>query len=172
MRGYHVEIIRLLPTPGVRSAARPAIGAGADGPAKPELLGRACLMAVGAEAADVAVVVAATMGERHDVVGHCGFPNYASACAVPAEGLGLQSSLALHDCSTSPQSLCHAQRLKGNTPGSGWAPGAIPIPLFRNNARIRPEKQGKRGFSGFRSALCGVCPAPCRTVLPAHQGQS
>jgi hypothetical protein len=53
-----------------------------------ELLGRACPVAVGAKAADVAVLVAAAMGERHNVVGHCGFANNALGGAVPAERLG------------------------------------------------------------------------------------
>lgn len=75
------------PPPG-GSADRPAIGAGADGAAQPELLGRAGLVAGGAEAADVAVVVAAPLGERNDMVGHRGFPNDAPGGAVPAERLG------------------------------------------------------------------------------------
>lgn len=54
-----------------------------------ELLGRPGLMAVGAEAADVAVLVAAAFGERHDVVGHGGFADKAPGCTVAAERFGL-----------------------------------------------------------------------------------
>ncbi len=68
-------------------ADRPAIGAGADRPAQPELLGRAGLVAGGTEAADVGVIVAAALVERHDVVGDGGFPNDAPRGAVPAEWL-------------------------------------------------------------------------------------
>ena len=52
------------PPPGVRSAARPAIGAGADRPAEPELLGRACLVAVGAQISRVRVTVIAAQRQR------------------------------------------------------------------------------------------------------------
>lgn len=45
-------------------------------------------MAIGAEAADVAVVVAATTGERDDVVRHGGLANDALGGTVPAERFG------------------------------------------------------------------------------------
>ena len=67
-----------------------------------ELLGRAGLVAVGAEAADVTVLVAATLGERHDVVGHGGFADEAPGSAVLAERLGLQASEALIDSASAP----------------------------------------------------------------------
>lgn len=54
-----------------------------------ELLGRAGPMAVGAKAADVAVLVRATLGQRHDVVGNGGFADEAPGSAIPAERLGL-----------------------------------------------------------------------------------
>ena len=62
-----------------------------------ELLGGACLVAVGAEAADVGVVVAAALGERHDVVGHGGFADEAPGSAVLAERLSPQTSQPLDD---------------------------------------------------------------------------
>ena len=46
-------------------------------------------MAVGAEAADVAVVVATAFGERNDVVRYCGFPDDPLGGTVPAERFGL-----------------------------------------------------------------------------------
>ena len=109
--------------PGVRSPAGPAIRAGADGPAKPELLGRACLVAVGAEAADIAVIVGATLGQRHDVVGHRGFPNDASACAVPAERFSLQAPQPLSDCAASPLPFSHAQPSNETRPEAGGGSG-------------------------------------------------
>ena len=54
-----------------------------------ELLGGACLVAVGAEAADVAVIVAATLGERNDMVRYCGFPDDPLGDTVPAQRFGL-----------------------------------------------------------------------------------
>ena len=53
-----------------------------------KLLGRAGLVAVGAETADVAVLVRTTLGERHDVVGHGGLPYSTLRSAVPAERFG------------------------------------------------------------------------------------
>ena len=75
------------PPPG-GSADRPAIRASADRPAQAELFGSPSGMAFGAEAADVAVVIAAALGERDDMVGHRGCPNNAPGGAVPAERLG------------------------------------------------------------------------------------
>ncbi len=54
-----------------------------------ELLGRAGLVAVGAEAADVAIVVRAIVGQLHDVVGHGGLQYPTLRRTVPAERLGL-----------------------------------------------------------------------------------
>ncbi len=75
--------------PPVRSGAGPAVRTGGDRPAMTELLGRAGPVAVGAEAADVAVLVRATLGQRHDVVGNGGFADEAPGSAIPAERLGL-----------------------------------------------------------------------------------
>ena len=69
-----------------------------------KLLGRAGLMAVGAEAADVAVLVAAALGERHDVVGHGGFADETPGSAVLAERLGLQASQSLSNGPASTKS--------------------------------------------------------------------
>ena len=60
-----------------------------------ELLGRAGLMAVGAKAANVAVIVRAAQGERHDMVRHAGLADGTLGSAVPAEGLGPETPKAL-----------------------------------------------------------------------------
>ena len=70
------------------SADGPAVRTGRNRSAMTELLGRAGLVAVSAETADVAVIVAATLGERHDVVGHGGLPYSTLRSAVPAERFG------------------------------------------------------------------------------------
>ena len=82
------EVPDFRPAPPGGSADRPALGAGTDRAAQPELLGRAIPVAVSAEAADVAVVIAAILGERKDVVGNCGLANNAPGGAVPAERFG------------------------------------------------------------------------------------
>lgn len=68
---------------------RPAIRACADGPTKPELLGSACPVAVSTQAANVAVVVAATLGERHDVVRYGRLSDYPGAGTIATEGFCL-----------------------------------------------------------------------------------
>jgi hypothetical protein len=77
-----------------------------------ELLGRSGLVAVGTEASDVAVVIAAALGERHDVVGHGGFADEASGSAVLAERLGLEASQTLDDGSASAQTFPHHPTLR------------------------------------------------------------
>ena len=67
-----------------------------------ELLGRAGQMAVGAEAADVAVLVRPTVGQRHDVVGHGGLLYPTLRSAVLAEWLSPQTSKALIDRAPTP----------------------------------------------------------------------
>lgn len=85
-----------------------------------ELLGRAGLMAVGAEAADVAVLVAAALGERHDVVGHGGFADETPGSAVLAEWLSPQTSQPLLHRLSSSLAFDHKQGPKRTTPESHW----------------------------------------------------
>jgi hypothetical protein len=72
-----------------------------------ELLGRACLVAVGAQAADVAVIVRAALNERHDVVRYAGLSDGTLGSAVSAERLDLQSPQTLSNGPASTQSLGH-----------------------------------------------------------------
>ena len=75
--------------PPAWSTDRPPVGSHGDRPALAELFGSPLGVALGAKAADVAVLVAAAMGERHDVVRHRGFANDALGSAVAAERLDL-----------------------------------------------------------------------------------
>jgi len=85
-----------------------------------ELLGRAGLVAVGAEAADVAVLVAAALCERHDVVGHGGFADEVPGSAVLAERLSPQTSQPLLHRLSSSLAFDHKQGPKRTTPESHW----------------------------------------------------
>jgi len=85
-----------------------------------ELLGRAGLVAVGAEAADVAVLVAAALGKRHDVVGHGGFADEVPGSAVLAERLSPQTSQPLLHRLSSSLAFDHKQGPKRTTPESHW----------------------------------------------------
>lgn len=67
-----------------------------------ELPGGADAVAPGTEAADVAVVVRSTAGERHDVIGHRRQLDPATRGTVPAEWLGPQSAQTLRDRPPSP----------------------------------------------------------------------
>lgn len=68
-------------------------------------------MAICAEAADVAVLVRAATAQRYDMVRNGGFPNDASASAVPAERFGLQAPQPPSDCAATTQSLGHVDIL-------------------------------------------------------------
>ena len=68
------------------SADRPPVGAHGNRPALAELFGSPLRMALGAEAADVAVLVAAALGERHDVVRHGRLADNPGGGAIAAEG--------------------------------------------------------------------------------------
>ena len=83
-----------------------------------ELLGRAGLMAVGAEAADVAVFVRSAVGKRHDVVRHSRLAHYPGAGTIPAEGLGAKAAQPLNNCRSPPEPFGHSKRPKRTTPGS------------------------------------------------------
>jgi hypothetical protein len=85
-----------------------------------ELLGRAGLMAVGTETADVAVLVATALGERHDVVGHGGFADETPGSAVLAERLSPQTSQPLLHRLSSSLAFDHKQGPKRTTPESHW----------------------------------------------------
>ncbi len=85
-----------------------------------ELLGRASLVAVGAEAADVAVLVAAALSERHDVIGHDGFADETPGSAILAERLGPQTSQPLLHRLSSSLAFYHKQGPKRTTPESHW----------------------------------------------------
>lgn len=85
-----------------------------------ELLGRAGLVAVGAEAADVTVLVAAALGKRHDVVGHGGFADEVPGSAVLAERLSPQTSQPLLHRLSSSLAFDHKQGPKRTTPESHW----------------------------------------------------
>ena len=85
-----------------------------------ELFGRAGLMAVGTETADVAVLVAAALGERHDVVGHGGFADETPGSAVLAERLSPQTSQPLLHRLSSSLAFDHKQGPKRTTPESHW----------------------------------------------------
>jgi hypothetical protein len=72
-----------------------------------ELLGRACLVAVSAEAADVAVIVRATQGERHDMVRHGGCANDALGSAVLTDWFSLKATQTLDDRAAPTHSCSH-----------------------------------------------------------------
>ena len=105
-----------------------------------ELLGRTGLVAVGAEAADVAVLVRATVGQRHDVVGHGGLPYPTLRNTVPAERLGLQASQSLDDRSSSAQTVRHHLTLRPTTKSTGL-PVAVLKLRFRNTTNRTPAGQ-------------------------------
>ncbi len=121
--------------PPVRSGAGPAIRAGRNRPAMTELLGRAGLMAVGTEAADVAVLVRATVGQRHDVVGHGGLPYPTLRSTVPAK-----ASQSLDDRSSSAQTVRHHPTLRPTTKSTGL-PVAVLKLRFRNTTNRTPAGQ-------------------------------
>lgn len=54
-------------------------------------------MALGAKAANVAVLVQTTVGQRHDVVWHCRLPDNPLGGAIAAKWLYPQSTNALGD---------------------------------------------------------------------------
>ncbi|ALC12700.1 hypothetical protein LH20_12130 [Sphingopyxis sp. 113P3] len=60
-------------------------------------------MTVCTEAADVAVVIAAALGERNDMVGDRSLADDASARAVPAERFGTQTAQTLRNRAAPPQ---------------------------------------------------------------------
>ena len=72
-------------------------------------------MAVGTETADVAVVVAAALGERYNVVRHGGLANDALGSAVPAERFSLQAPQPLSDGPASAKSFGHEQAPEKNS---------------------------------------------------------
>ena len=72
-----------------RSPDQPPVGANAGRPALAELFGSPLRMALGAEAADVAVLVRSAMGQRHDVVRHGRLADNPGGGAIAAEGFSL-----------------------------------------------------------------------------------
>ena len=66
------------------SPDRPPVGPYGGSPAQAELFGSPLRMALGAEAADVAVLVRPTMGERHDVVRYGRLPDSPGESAITA----------------------------------------------------------------------------------------
>ena len=75
-------------------------------------------MALGAEAADVAVLVQSAVGERHDVVRHGRLADYPGAGTIPTEGLGAEATRPLSNCRSPPEPFGHSKRPKRTTPGS------------------------------------------------------
>ena len=77
-------------------------------------------MAVGAEAADVAVLVRAAVAERQDVVRHGCLADEAPGSAVLAERLSSQTSQPLLHRLSSSLAFDHKQGPKRTTPESHW----------------------------------------------------
>ena len=74
------------PAPPAWSPDRPTVRAHGNRPALAELFGSPLRMALGAEAADVAVLVRSAMGQRHDVVRHGRLADNPGGGAIAAEG--------------------------------------------------------------------------------------
>ena len=72
-----------------RSLRRPSVRPYPDLPAQPELFGSLLGVALGAEAADVAVLVRSATGQRHDVVRYGRLADNPGGGAIATEGLGL-----------------------------------------------------------------------------------
>ncbi len=89
------------------SPDRPPVGAHGDRPALAELFGSPLGMALGAEAADVAVLVRSATGQRHDVVRYGRLADNPGSSAITAEGLDTEPTQALGDCTASAQSFSH-----------------------------------------------------------------
>ena len=83
------------PPPGPSAINRPARDLDALRRAVAELLSGTQPMALGAEAADVLVCIAAASAERDDVVGHGCCRDQALGRAVSAERFGSKATLAL-----------------------------------------------------------------------------
>ena len=75
------------PTWRTRSPDQPPVGPYGDGLALTKLLGSPLGMALGAEAAYVAVLVRSTSGQRYNVVRHGRLADNASQSAITAERL-------------------------------------------------------------------------------------
>ena len=87
MRGFPRQSPRLSHRPPAWSPDRPPVGAHGDRPALAELFGSPLGMALGAEAADVAVLVRSATGQRHDVVRYGRLADNPGGGAITAEGL-------------------------------------------------------------------------------------
>ena len=74
------------PPKGGFSPDRPPVGAHGDRPSLAELFGSPLGMALGAEAADVAVLVRSAKGQRHNMVRHGRLTDNPGAIAITAEG--------------------------------------------------------------------------------------
>jgi hypothetical protein len=65
-------------------------------------------MALGAQAADVAVLVRSAMGQRHNVIRYGRLADNPDGGAIAAEGFGLEAAKALGD-TRSPSEALHAR---------------------------------------------------------------
>ena len=68
-------------------------------------------MAVGAQAADVAVVVRSTTAQRYYVVRNGCLTNDALGSAIPAERFRTETAQPLDNCAASTQSFSHVEIL-------------------------------------------------------------
>jgi hypothetical protein len=73
-------------------------------------------MAVGAEAANVAVLVRSAMGQRHNVVRYGRLADNPGSGTITAEGFCPKPSKALDDCATTTQSFGHTPLLAFEIP--------------------------------------------------------
>ena len=104
-----------------------------------ELLGRAGLVAVGAQAADIAFLIRTAAAQRHDVVRDCGFANDASASAVPAERFNLQAPQPLSELGRILASGVMRMRQQSSFISSASGDSSLAISAAKSVSRPRAE---------------------------------
>jgi hypothetical protein len=78
-----------------------------------ELLRSPLGVALGAKAADVAVVVRSAMGQRHDVVRHGRLADNPSASTIAAEGLRAEAAQTLGNSAAPTRPKCQPKLRRG-----------------------------------------------------------
>lgn len=99
------QILSRLERRRISSPDRPPVRPNPHLPAQPELLGGAPKMALGAEAADVTVLVRSAMGERHNVVRHGRLADNPGGGTITAERFGAKTAKSLGDPASSTKSM-------------------------------------------------------------------
>jgi hypothetical protein len=103
-----------------------------------------------AQAADVGIIVATTLHQRDDVVGHRCWSDPSLGAAVPAERLHLKPALSLLYSSAPTQSFDHERNLKRKAPEARRLRTQLQFHYFGTLAR---RSTFVKGFYGFISAI-------------------